>query len=121
MIEEDDNDQHAWDQYREEKKRKQKRADYMVAIGEPLPRIMMELYFNSGTRFEFMDPIYDRDGKIEFPFGGTCVQKHSRDTDLWRVHISLPIHSDWLPLKSPTYGYLMSRDQAIQFAREMQP
>lgn len=121
MIEEDDSDQHEWDRVREEKKRDQKRAEYLARIGEPLPRIMQELYLNSSTRFEFFDAVYNKDGTIEFPFGGTCVQQHSRDMpDVWRVHISLPIHSSWLPLRGP-HGYLMSREQAFQFAREMQP
>jgi hypothetical protein len=119
--EEDDGDLHEWQRLNEEKQRKQKRADHLAAIGEPLPRIIQELYLNLATRFDFCGAVYDRDGTIHFPFGGTCVQRHSRDTDLWRVHISLPIHSGWLPLRSPIYGYLMSRDQAIQFAREMQP
>lgn len=83
---------------------------------------MKELAWNNVTRFEFFDAVYDADNKPSFPYGGTCVQQHSRYSDEWRVHILSPFPSKgWLPLKNHRYGWLMPKDVAIQFAQEIQP
>ena|ERR1700723_963869 len=96
---------------------------------EPILLEPVELYYNFATRFEFFD-IYgrDKDGnpiKIDgtiFPFGGIAVQEHSRDLDVWRVHLCSPFpKKGWLPLRHPTLGFLMNKEQAIQFAIQMQP
>jgi hypothetical protein len=124
MIEEDDEWAYEWDKHREERKRKKSRNDYIATIGDPLPRIVQELYLNSATRFEFIDAVYDREGAIHFPFGGTCVLKHCRDvSDVWRVLILSPFPGKgWLHLRSPEDGYLITGlAKAMQFARRMQP
>jgi hypothetical protein len=122
MNEEENSDQREWDEYREEKKRKQKRADHLVAIGEPLPRIITEFYFGGATRFEFSDPVWDKDGKPFYPFGGTVCVRHSREEpDLWRVYWMSPFpEKGLLPLKGDDGWLINGVVKAIQLAREMQ-
>lgn len=83
---------------------------------------MLQLNWNNVSRLEFFGPVYDEDDNPFFPFGGTCAQQHYLGSDEWRVHICSPFpDKGWLPLKHPKYGWLMSKEAAIQFAREMQP
>lgn len=89
---------------------------------EPLPHIMLEFYFNSVTRMDFFDPLWD-DGHPWYPFGGTFIVQHGRDTsDLFRVYIESPFPGKGcMPLRHPEHGWLMPKMTAIEFARKNQP
>jgi len=88
-----------------------------------LPSLTMELYYNTASQFEFFGAMYDEDGRPWFPFGGTRAQQHGRsEPDVWRVHIFSPFPGKgFIPLKHPRHGYLMTKEQAIEFAMKMQP
>ena len=89
---------------------------------EVLPHIMTEFYFNSATEFQFIDALFDEDGKPYFPFGGTFCMQHFTGSDEWRVYIISPFpNKGHMILKHKKFGWLMPKLEAIRLARKMQP
>jgi hypothetical protein len=90
----------------------------MQQISTKMKEIMDEsIYYGGHTRIEFSDPIWDKDGKPFYPFGGAMCMRHSREEpELWHTYRYSAI---------PSYGWKLigsdlSMTKAIQLAREMQ-